>query len=68
MLSRLYQFRIKRPGEEIALAQIIAPIEDDAHQHFLDREGAPLFRQLPQQQKPQGASHPPSMVSVAPLM
>lgn len=38
MPSKLYQFRIKRPGEEIALAHIIAPTEDEAHQHFLDRE------------------------------
>lgn len=38
MPSKLYQFRIKRPGEEIALAHVIAPTEDDAHQHFLDRE------------------------------
>lgn len=38
MPSKLYQFRIKRPGEEVTLAHIIAPTEDDAHQHFLDRE------------------------------
>lgn len=38
MPSKLYRFRIKRPGEEIALAHVIASIEEDAHQHFLDRE------------------------------
>jgi hypothetical protein len=38
MPSKLYQFRIKRTGEEIALAHVIAPTEEDAHQFFLDRE------------------------------
>lgn len=31
-------FRIKRPGEEIALAHIIAPTEDETHRHFLNPE------------------------------
>jgi hypothetical protein len=38
MPSQLYKFRIQRPGEEITLAHVIAPTEDDATQHFLDRE------------------------------
>lgn len=40
MPSKLYRFRIERPGEEIALAHFIAASEDDAHHHFLDREFA----------------------------
>lgn len=38
MPSKLYQFRIRRTSEEVLIAHIIAPTEDDATQHFLDRE------------------------------
>lgn len=40
MPSKLYLFRIQRPGEEIAVVHISAPSEDDAILHFLDRDEA----------------------------